>query len=1471
MFRDSFKRGFFDSRNRWASQDPAWENEIIARFEETTAPLARRFGRDAVDSIVAVLTHIAGEDRRSAATLLVKNAFIIDSLLAFGDDTVPKTYGLVDQVIPYGAPLAAKLLEMSPNIIAVSDFETLARTAGLSCLAARVDLGTAVTLLEVSPPILERLGFEGLEAVGTFAANVAATTWTKAARELSMAPTRIDDLLEAGGTSLALSVYNLAARMAPSDWAHASRLVERAPSFAKVPAEGGEPHPMEKFLEDAEQLARFGGKLVLAYLEKTPELMNETGPDNFEPIKRCIHSLAEKNAEEAAAFLEDGPAYVRKLLTTGSSETMSAVMAAARDLAKQGASPARKYIAACAALDEPSPVTTDSLAKQATELAVVSPALASAFLASFPALSKRLTMEELETTARLGLSLSRVSIETASQLLIQAPALVDRVGIEGLEKVADFSMLLSRESWSTAKQLLEKCPAILDDVLPLGPPSIFNDLCSLGERIASHNARLAVSLLENSAPIIRLHGYSGLERVEELTHRVGIESWTTAASLLQKSPAILERVGFEGLEKIADAALAIAKENTYGAVSLVETSPDRIDGLAEHGTIETALHVYDLAREAATISWRLAAALVDKSPQLAALRGQALLDDIAGLTKEAGSVSWKTAAKALDMGNLIIDAIGFSGFKDLTRLATDLAKYDETAAIALVEKSPVFISSITASHDRNTVLLIYGNALALSAHSPALALRFIDKSPYFLEWGGPEGLGMIASFLDSTATEDPQKALSFLETDHPEFTDFMENIPRGLELKAVVPVLSTYLKALLGRAVEIAGGGETSTDGRKITLPLRVREFRDDSDNFAFYKVIATHQEAHLEYGSYELDLEDLADITEMLAERYGTVQEERESENERFFSLFPEPDMARDLFNLLEDRRINSILQREYPALGSEIDRMNRHELKKRPSLKKIKGGKQKALEALSRLLKGKRTFHPEEVSADLLEHFRKWRNYLRKPGIGVRGTARATAALYREIHNRFTDPYRSVRPSSEPADHAQAARNVSGFGRTSRRIEEALRSREISGRGSPRGGQEGQPESRDGADGERRPTDSRPERENISRRRHVAGKDQRSYRGSAGASEGSESPEHRRDEEQGPAGMPSLYHDREKIERLLRSAHKEKGITPRDIERRLESLHYNEIYIFLHNLEESLKKKTELESERGTTLYPEWGNDIQDYRPNWARVREQVHPANSLDFYRSTLDRHGGLLKKIRREFQMLRPEAYARLKGRYDGDDIDLDAVVDYLVDRKVGLEPSEKNYIIMDRRKRDIAVAFLIDMSKSTQGVTIEQEKESLIIMSEALNEVGDSFAVFGFSGNNRDNVDFYIIKNFDDPYNDRIKKRISSIEHRYENRDGAAIRHAAAKLRKRPERTKLMILLSDGKPVDKEYTGTYAIEDTRMALRTARHNGINAFCITVDRSAPEYLPRMYSHSRWTVIDDVNKLPEKITRIYRTLTT
>ena len=341
--------------------------------------------------------------------------------------------------------------------------------------------------------------------------------------------------------------------------------------------------------------------------------------------------------------------------------------------------------------------------------------------------------------------------------------------------------------------------------------------------------------------------------------------------------------------------------------------------------------------------------------------------------------------------------------------------------------------------------------------------------------------------------------------------------------------------------------------------------------------------------------------------------------------------------------------------------------------------------------------------------------------------------------------------------------------------------------------------------------------------------------------------------------------------IRELLRALYKEKGIKPKGVESRIDALEPNKVRDYLSDLETLITDENGLQSERDTYLYPEWGIDIKDYRLKWSRVRERFLEGGSDDFYRDTIQKYAGQIKIIRREFQMLRPEGLVKLRGQFDGDDIDLDATVQYFIDKRLRLSPSERNYVRTENRTRDIAVAFLVDMSGSTAGATILCEKEALVLMSEALKELGDAFAIYGFSGYGRDNVMFYIIKDFEDSYDRRVQCKISTMTNKQSTRVAPAIRHTTTKLRRREEKTKMLILLSDGKPLDRDYHGNYAIEDTRMALREAQRYGVKSFCITVDREAAEYLPRMYADSRWVVIDDVLKLPDKIMRIYKRFTT
>ncbi len=249
-------------------------------------------------------------------------------------------------------------------------------------------------------------------------------------------------------------------------------------------------------------------------------------------------------------------------------------------------------------------------------------------------------------------------------------------------------------------------------------------------------------------------------------------------------------------------------------------------------------------------------------------------------------------------------------------------------------------------------------------------------------------------------------------------------------------------------------------------------------------------------------------------------------------------------------------------------------------------------------------------------------------------------------------------------------------------------------------------------------------------------------------------------------------------------------------------------------------------------------------------------------------------------------MKPENLTRINREIDGEDYDLNAVIDYVIDRKADGRQSDRIYTKRLRRQRDVAVSILLDQSSSTartitrnplQPYTypgrriIEIEKEGLVLMSEALEAVGDIYSINGFTSEGRRNVKFYVVKDFDEKYSEETEHRIGGITFQNNTRLGAAIRHAARKLLAQEARTKLLIVLTDGRPYDHDYgDARYAREDVREALTEAKMSGITPFCITVDRESESELRDLYGDVGYTIIDDVLSLPERMPNIYRRLT-
>lgn len=294
-------------------------------------------------------------------------------------------------------------------------------------------------------------------------------------------------------------------------------------------------------------------------------------------------------------------------------------------------------------------------------------------------------------------------------------------------------------------------------------------------------------------------------------------------------------------------------------------------------------------------------------------------------------------------------------------------------------------------------------------------------------------------------------------------------------------------------------------------------------------------------------------------------------------------------------------------------------------------------------------------------------------------------------------------------------------------------------------------------------------------------------------------------------------------------------------------------------------------VENDTGNAIcYREWDYLRQRYRQDYCLMNELDVPPVNDNFVEMTLDKYRGLLKSIKKTFEVVLGESKL-LRRQSHGDDIDIDALVEARADLVSGQEMSDCVYTRYRKRERNVAVMFMVDMSGSTHGWINDAERESLILLSEALETLGDRYAIYGFSGKTNKRCETYRIKRFDESYSALVRQRISGIRSKGFTRMGVAIRHLGHLLNKTQARTKILITLSDGRPEDYDaYRGRYAVEDTRHALQELRQEGIHSFCITIDKEAQDYLPHLYGAGNYAVIHEVKKLPLKVADIYRRLT-
>ncbi|MDP2601060.1 MAG: VWA domain-containing protein, partial [Deltaproteobacteria bacterium] len=712
-------------------------------------------------------------------------------------------------------------------------------------------------------------------------------------------------------------------------------------------------------------------------------------------------------------------------------------------------------------------------------------------------------------------------------------------------------------------------------------------------------------------------------------------------------------------------------------------------------------------------------------------------------------------------------------------------------------------------------------------------------------------------------------------------------------------MLRMYCRAISERSVELQDSQQlidknigwlrddvATSDGAAIFLPAAIERFESRPENFAFLKVMLTQQSGHIEFGSFEFQFDrpstrfaDLRPRLKAPPDEHGHHRDQpTATELTRFFRLFPNKRLALDTFAIVESARIEARVIHEYPGIAPLYRVMRervltvRHEIVLLPAREAL-------LELLIRVSLGQsgalKVPAAQKIAAD--EIVRMIRSACAH-GATVEDGAEATLRIYAllsRVANEFLEENQFAAIDIEEEGSSRSNRSNG-----SNRWEEVPGTGEVLALSAP-AIREKAYMSPQGVDyrGEFKPELAQL----LSKPRSNAREERNSLTPEELAEllKSRHSPKPKDSEEESEEQDPQ-------IERMVQNL-------MRELERRDPRMRSVQQRPWFQSDDDAGSLTA---NQADTFIYDEWDQAAGGYRSRWCKLYEKVMPAGDLNFYRDTLLNYAGLARQIRREFELAAPELHHKEKRLPDGSDHDLDAAIEAMVDLRIGVSPSEKIFWRNHKAERDVAVAFLLDMSGSTgeaigraPGASpfegrlgdhdraprriIDVEKEAIVLMIDALETIGDRYGVFGFSGHGRDNVEFFVIKDIDEAFSPEVAKRIGRVGPLHATRMGPAIRHATSKLRRQQTRSMLLFLISDGRPQDRGYSQesaekAYAVQDTRMALIEARRDGIQPFCLTVDKEGNDYLRTMMEDFSYEVLADVNELPLRLPQLYRRLT-
>ncbi len=772
-----------------------------------------------------------------------------------------------------------------------------------------------------------------------------------------------------------------------------------------------------------------------------------------------------------------------------------------------------------------------------------------------------------------------------------------------------------------------------------------------------------------------------------------------------------------------------------------------------------------------------------------------------------------------------------------------LAERDPGSGIAWLSESPRLLRAVPNERWRLKILQ-YG---ALVAERDAeTALAYLRRAPELVSVIGEsaEALARFEAWFTAgmeVLAYSVEGARAYFALESQKALTSVEAALSGVPLRKVARTVKLFVQGLCGTDLtiqalpdslsqETSARAMVSQDGRIISLPALLRCYPTAEENTRLYLVMAAHEAGHVEFGTYRLILEPLADLVLTVRQKYGLVKQAAPDTLAALFRLYPHPGLVQDLWMLVEDARVEFLLQREYPGLQRDLQQFAREAITTR-SLTHGLTAKELVVDQLLQLsTAAAQSVAIHEAIKDEIAILWPMCQTVLSPTATAEEAVRVAHALYVRIEELLAPKGAMIQaeqaddPSEElgvgPSASEQTSedyRPVTNWVYRGAMNPEFIRQHDQNGRAS----------------------DDQKQSEDVERMASAAG----------GAQESSVQGHRNREE----------THTATESDRLAGG--------------RQLPIHVEELLTL--KVEQPAPVDHTGPSD-GAVRYPEWDQGIDDYRLNWCRVVERAAEEGSGDIVGATLSAHGSEVSALRRFFESLRPLGLRRVPGQADGDELDVDAAVRMCAERAAGVDLSDRIYVRRERKERDVAAAFLVDVSGSTSRQldsgrrVIDLEKEGLVLLCEALEAVGDQYALYGYSGQGRGQVDFLVIKDFDDQLGGKAAQRLGGLAPMQQNRDGAAIRHATAKLLAREARTRLLVLISDGRPLDDGYKDEYSLEDTKAALREARQRGVHPFCITIDREADSYLRRMYGDVQFAVIDHIEALPMRLPRIYQRLT-